>query len=232
MVRVDSGSSYQAVKDHVDMLARRCGRDPGSISLVAVTKTHPIEQIMTVYQSGCRDFGESRVQEALEKVPLAPDDSRWHLIGTLQGNKVKKVIGRFALIHSVDSLELTKTISLHSISSGIITPILLQVNTSAEATKHGFSPEELMQQISEVFALKGVEVKGLMTMAPFTEDVGVTRQCFSLLRCLRDEVRGWLDTPASFRELSMGMSHDYPIAIEEGATILRIGSAIFIDPKK
>lgn len=224
---MDSGGSYRSVKDHVDELARRCGRDPDSISLVAVTKTHSIEQVMPIYQAGCRDFGESRVQEALDKMPLMPDDSRWHLIGTLQANKIKKIIGRFVLIHSVDSLELTKKISEYSMLAKIVTPLLLQVNTSGELTKHGFTPEELRLQIREVFALEGVEVRGLMTMAPLTEDVGVIRQCFSILRYLRDEIKGWLDIPASFRELSMGMSHDYPIAIEEGATILRVGSAIF-----
>lgn len=215
------------MRAHVDELARQCGRDPATITLVAVTKTHPIEEIIPVYQGGCYDFGESRVKEALEKILLVPDDIRWHLIGTLQANKIKKVLGHFALIHSINSLELAKKISHYSINAEIVTPILLQVNVSGEATKQGFTSEELKRQIQEIFALQGVEVRGLMTMAPLTEDESVIRGCFSALRDLRDAVKGWADAQESFSELSMGMSHDYPIAIQEGATILRVGSAIF-----
>lgn len=219
--------SYQSVKAHVDELARQCGRDPATITLITVTKTHPVEQIIPAYKAGCRDFGESRVQEALDKISLAPNDIRWHLIGTLQANKIKKVIGRFALIHSIDSLKLARKIAYDSLVVGLLTPILLQVNVLREETKHGFTVEELRDQIHEIFALEGVSVKGLMTMAPLTEDETVIRTCFAALRDLRDEVKTWADTPEGFTELSMGMSHDYPIAIEEGATLLRIGSAIF-----
>lgn len=224
---MDGGEAYRSVKDHVHALARQCGRNPDDISLIAVSKTRSIEEMMPIYQAGCRDFGESRVQESLEKIPLMPQDIRWHLIGSLQANKIKKVIGHFALIHSVDSIELAKKISEYSIDAHVITAILLQVNTSGEGTKHGFSPEAFIQQIREVFALEGIEVRGLMTMAPLTKDTNVIWQCFSLLRHLRDEVRRWDGVPDSFNDLSMGMSHDYPIAVEEGATLLRIGSALF-----
>ncbi len=224
---MSSQMAYDVIRRYVDELARQCGRDPADIVLVAVTKTEPMEQVLSAYAAGCRDFGESRVQEALEKIPLAPQDCRWHLIGTLQANKVNKVVGQFVLIHSVDSVVLAQKISQCSVDRGVVTPILLQVNTSGEVSKHGLTPDQCRREIPEVFALGGVAVRGLMTMAPLTEDEQVIRRCFSGLRNLRNEIMAWDGVPACFRELSMGMSHDYPLAIQEGATILRIGSAIF-----
>lgn len=197
--------SYQDVIPHI----------PKNVKLVAVTKNVPVEDISLVYELGCRDFGENRVQDALPKIEELPPDIRWHFIGTLQKNKVKKVVGNFALIHSVDSVELAQEIS----KQGIDTAILLQVNTSGEASKKGFTADEFRRDLAMIQKMPYIQVKGLMTMAPLTEDVDQIRMCFRRLRELRDE--------SGLKELSMGMSHDYKIAIEEGATIVRVGSAIF-----
>lgn len=188
---------------------------PAAVKLIVVTKNIPVESIQSVYELGCRDFGENRVQEALPKIEEMADDIRWHFIGTLQKNKVKKVVGRFDLIHSVDSFELAQEIS----KQGIDTKILLQVNTSGEESKQGFSPGEIEKKLPLIQKLPFVQVQGLMTMAPLTENVAEIRSCFRSLRELRDR--------HGLQELSMGMSHDYMMAIEEGATMVRIGSAIF-----
>lgn len=188
---------------------------PDHVRLIVVTKEQPIDAIALVYDLGCRDFGENRVQDALPKIEEMPDDIRWHFIGSLQKNKVKKVVGRFALIHSVDSVELAQEIA----KQGIATDILLQVNTSGETSKQGFTVDEFGQAFKVIRGLPNINVKGLMTIAPLTEDVNVIRKCFRRLRQLRDEF--------GLQELSMGMSGDYRIAIEEGATMVRIGSAVF-----
>lgn len=205
-------------------LARDAGRDPTEITLIAVTKNYPLEHVLPAYHSGCRHFGENRVQEALSKIEEAPSDLHWHLIGTLQKKKVPKVIGKFALIHSVDTPNLAQKISICSEEKGLITPILLQVNTSGEETKHGLSQDQWRQALDQIIPLPGIRLDGLMTMAPYTDDTDDIRACFKALRLFRDELQPTIPT---LRHLSMGMSHDYPIAIAEGATLLRIGSALF-----
>lgn len=219
--------SYRALVEEVEGIARSVGRDPGSVQVVAVTKTWALDHVMPAYDAGCRDFGENRVQELLEKILDAPSDLRWHLIGTLQRNKVKQVIGKVALIHAVDSVRLAEEIAKQSVNAGAVTKILLQANTSGEASKHGMMPSEWKDAIEHVVALEGVEVTGLMTMAPFTEDEAVVRRCFSVLRQLRDELQQQVGDAVRLTELSMGMSQDYRIAIEEGATLIRVGSALF-----
>lgn len=212
-------SGYPYVLDRVAATARNCGRDPSEITLVAVTKGHSWTEIQPAYREGCRDFGENRIPEAREKIAQAPTDVYWHFIGALQKNKVRKAIESFVLIHSVDTFELAKKISDCSIEMNRIARILLQVNTSGELTKQGLSKENWRRNIGKTLELPALSVEGLMTMAPFVEDERVIRNSFIQLRLLRDEF--------NLRHLSMGMSHDYPIAIEEGATILRIGTAIF-----
>lgn len=187
------------------------------VTIVAVSKYATVEQIQNVYDQGYRHFGESRVQEALIKQKQLPQDIQWHFIGRLQTNKVNQVVGNFCLIHSVHSLELAQLINKKSQEKGIVSNILLQVNTSGEITKQGFTPEELKNTSFQ--HLSHVQVQGLMTMAPLTGDESVIRSCFSLLRKMKEEFR--------LEHLSMGMSQDYHIAIEEGATYLRIGSKIF-----
>lgn len=218
---------YCQIEQQVREKALACGRQPQEITLVAVSKTYPVESIHSVYQEGGRVFGESRVQEALQKISLLPLDCQWHLIGTLQSNKVSKAVSSFQLIHSVDHFQLAQKISHASQEKGIITSILLQVNTSGEATKHGLPGEEWEKLVESINQLSYLRVEGLMTMAPYTEDEGIIRSCFRKLYQLREKWRNQMKDPASFCHLSMGMSHDYLIAIEEGATLLRIGSAIF-----
>lgn len=212
---------YIQLKDEIARIANDCGRDPASITLVAVSKGHPWEQVQPAYAAGCRDFGENRLPEASEKMTHAPTDVRWHFIGTLQKNKVRKAVGSFALIHAVDTLEVAEKISLCSEELGLVTKVLLQANTSGEATKHGRTAGEWKRDFERVMALRGIQVEGLMTMAPLVEDQDRIRHCFASLRELRDEM--------GLQHLSMGMSHDYTIAIQEGATLLRIGTAIFGD---
>lgn len=179
--------------------------------LVAVTKGHPWEECKFLYDEGIRDFGENRALEALQKIEEAPQDARWHYIGTLQKNKVSKVVGKVDLIHSVDSFELAKKIAMTGAQK-----VLLQVNIRHQ---HGFKPEELREIYPELTALDNLKIEGLMTMAPNTSDTALIRDTFREVRLLRDEL--------GLKELSMGMSGDWRIALEEGATLLRIGSALF-----
>lgn len=192
---------------------------PKDVMLVAVTKGKPIETVNALYRDGCRNFAENRLNEAFSKMDKAPKDIRWHFIGSLQKNKVRKIIGRFVLIHSVDSYELALKISECSQEAGVETAILLQVNVSGEASKHGFTETELLKNFEKLKSLPYLKIEGLMTMAPLTEDNTVIRECFSGLKRLQQQL--------NLSTLSMGMSHDYTIAIEEGSTMLRIGSALF-----
>lgn len=218
---------YTQVTQQVKEKALQCGRKPEEITLIAVSKTYSVQSIQSVYQEGCREFGESRVQEALEKIPELPSDCKWHLIGSLQSNKVGKAIAAFQLIHSVDTFQLAQKISNVSEMRGMTSSILLQVNTSGEVTKHGLSAEEWERALDLVNQLPNIKVEGLMTMAPFTQDQQIIRVCFRKLYQLREVWRSQMKNPTLFHHLSMGMSHDYLIAIEEGATLLRIGAAIF-----
>lgn len=216
---------YEKVNDAIHLAAEKAGRDPKSIKLVAVTKTVPWNDIKPLYDQGQRDFGESRVADALDKMAEAPDDCRWHMIGTLQSNKVRKVVGDFVLIHSVDDLLLAEKISAVSKELGVTSDILLQVNTSGETSKHGLSPEMWLENVPAVFSLPNIAIKGLMTMAPLVDDEKVVRECFAGLRRFRDKLEG--ETKKKLPELSMGMSQDFDWAIAEGATIVRIGTALF-----
>lgn len=198
---------------------------PPKVTLVAVSKGFSWENVKPAYDAGCRNFGENRIQEALPKIEEAPKDIQWHFIGPLQLNKVRKAIGRFVLIHSVDDPKLAKKISECSLEVNLVTSILLQVNTSGEESKQGLSPTEWREAFKEVKDLPGISIRGLMTIAPLTEDKERIRSCFADLRLFRDELVD--DYKISLPDLSMGMSHDYHLAIEEGATLLRIGSQIF-----
>jgi len=214
---------YPQLKQEIKDYAIKVDRDPDTITLVAVSKSHPIETIEQAYEAGCRDFGENIVQEAMPKISLMPEDVRWHMIGTLQRKKVSGIIGKFVMIHSVDSLRLAEAISRHG--EGHNSKILLQVNTSGEATKHGFTPPEIKGAFGTLKSLPNLNIQGLMTMAPYTEDEDVIRNAFKKLRLLKEELEEEEDHPLPF--LSMGMSNDWKIAVEEGATHLRIGSEIF-----
>lgn len=217
--------TYMETRQKIDEIALRCGRKPEEIVLVAVSKNHPWEAIASAYAAGCRDIGENRLQEALEKLPNSPSDLNWHFIGTLQRNKVRKAVGSFCLIHSVDTPELAEKISSVSVETAVETSILLQLNTSQESTKHGLTGEEWLLHLERISQLSHLKMMGLMTIAPNVDDSDAIRRSFQELRLWKERYEGALqrDLP----HLSMGMSHDYPIAIEEGATLLRIGTAIF-----
>jgi pyridoxal phosphate enzyme (YggS family) len=194
------------------------------VEIVAVTKTHGSEAARAAFEAGLTAIGENRVQEALAKQPDVADLSiQWHLIGPLQRNKVKHVIGRFALVHTVDRVELVEEFS-RRLPPGQRQRVLVEVNCSGESQKAGVLPEELPALLESLAGHAGMQVEGLMTMAPFTEDVEVQRSAFRRLRTLREEAerRGW-----RLPHLSMGMSGDFPTAVEEGATIVRLGTILF-----
>ncbi|MBB64883.1 MAG: YggS family pyridoxal phosphate-dependent enzyme [Waddliaceae bacterium] len=213
---------YQRILKEVENAAKNSARDPSEVTVVAVSKRQPLEKIHELYRVGGREFGENRLQEALEKIEHCDESIHWHLIGSLQRKKVPKVIGRFHLIHSVDSFELAEKISDCSEQKETKTPILLQVNCSREESKHGFLAESFLSEYESLRNLPGIEIRGLMTMAPFIDQEKIVRGCFAELRQLRDKV-GKEELP----ELSMGMSGDFHWAIAEGATIVRVGTSIF-----
>lgn len=218
-------SRYEAVRRQVADSADCSGRTPDDVTIVAVTKTVGITDIRQAIEAGINDMGENRVQEFLGKYGLFPD-VRWHFIGSLQTNKVKDVVGRAYLIHSVDSLRLLEAIDRRAAEAGVVQPVLLQVNVSGEASKHGLTPDELSEVLIDASHMENVEVRGLMTMAPFgrPED---QRWVFRDLKELRDSLREMPLNGVELDELSMGMTNDFRVAIEEGATIVRVGRAIF-----
>ncbi|MCE5203723.1 MAG: YggS family pyridoxal phosphate-dependent enzyme [Coriobacteriales bacterium] len=216
---------YGAVRRAVADAADAAGRDPEGIRVVAVTKHVGVAEVQQAIAAGCDDFGENRVQEFLGKYGLFPD-VRWHFIGTLQSNKVKDVVGRASLIHSVDSLPLLERIDRVAQARGVVQPVLLQVNVSGEATKHGMEPDRVEECVRTSADMPGVDVRGLMTIAPLARPADV-RWVFRGLAELFASLRAMRFNGIELTELSMGMTNDYRVAIEEGATIVRLGTAIF-----
>ncbi len=218
------------VRGRIAAAAERAGRPPDAVTLVAVSKTHPLSAIAAARAAGQRDFGENRLEELWEKVREAeaagPHDLRWHLIGPIQSRKTRAAVGPFALVHAVDRMKIARRLSRDAQAAGCVVSVLAEVNVSGEASKHGFAPAELLAEAAELATLPGLRVCGLMTMAPFTEDEALIRPVFRGLRELRDRLAEQAPQ-AQWRELSMGMSNDYEIAVEEGATLVRVGSAIF-----
>lgn len=218
--------NIQEVREKVAEAANRAGRDPGAVKLVAVTKTVPVDKVMEAYNCGLRDFGESRAQELLQKCGHLPPDANWHFIGTLQTNKVKKIIGRAGLIHSLDRIALAEEIDRAARETGQVARVLLQVNIGSEETKHGLPPGQLVSFAARVAGLPGLPVCGLMAIAPRCGEPGEMKPFFREMKALFDQVKE--SVPGLFmRHLSMGMTGDYQVAVEEGATILRVGTAIF-----
>lgn len=205
--------------------AQRVGRHVSDVRLVAVSKTYPSAVIQEAWNSGQRAFGENRVQDALPKIAELPAEAEWHFIGHLQSNKIRKALPAFTLIHGVDNLELAQQISRIAGEMRLTANILLEINVSGEASKFGFSPTDLRQNLEGLLCLPNIRINGLMTMAPYSEDPETARPVFSKLRILRDELAA--QSGQVLRELSMGMSGDFEVAIQEGATIVRIGSSIF-----
>jgi PLP dependent protein len=215
----------QEVRNRIAEAAVRTARKPEDITLLAVTKTFPVEVLREAYRAGLRDFGENRVQEALGKMYELPTDIRWHLIGQLQTNKINKIIGKFVLIHSVDALRLAEAIS--SRAEEHPQEILLEVNTSGEANKSGVQPEETVSVVEKIFWLPRLKLRGLMTVGPMTENPLKQREVFKRLKGLFDEIRATISPGPDFSILSMGMSADFETAIEEGSTLVRVGTALF-----
>lgn len=217
-----------SVRSRIDQAARRVGRDPADVLLIAVSKTFDADCVRAARAAGQRDFGENKVQEALQKIAdLADKEIRWHLIGHLQSNKAKKAATGFHCIHSVDSLELVSKLDAAAADQGVSPEILVQVDLAGEATKFGAPADRARRVLDAALAARAVRVTGLMLIPPWNEDQEQTRPWFAKLRALRD---AWLAEgipAAALRHLSMGMSHDFEAAIEEGATLVRVGTAIF-----
>ena len=203
----------------------RSGRNPGDVRLVAVSKTMAAERVRELIQAGHLLFGENRVQEALEKIDAVEPGPEWHFIGHLQKNKIRHAIGKFALIHSVDSQEMALVLDRRCRAEGMVQPVLLQVNQAAETTKHGIRPEDLPALAAEVEGCAGLDLQGLMSIPPPEKNPEDSRRWFAGLRTLRDRLGPELGR--ELPELSMGMSDSYPLAVEEGATLVRVGTALF-----
>lgn len=215
------------VKERIRNAAVRSGRSAEDITLVAVTKTQSVETLELAYEAGIRTVGENRVQELNAKWPNFENRFEWHLIGHLQTNKVKYIIDKVALIHSVDSLKLAKEISKQAEKSGVVMPILIQVNPAEEASKFGLSTDEVASLVKAASELPGINIKGLMTIAPFVEDEVFLRQVFREMRQIFDYLKSQALPGVDMKYLSMGMTHDFEIAVEEGANMVRIGSGLF-----
>lgn len=219
--------NIEHVRAGIARAAQKAGRDPREITLIAVSKTMPIELVQMAYNLGVTHFGENRVQEALPKIAaFHPPGISWQMIGHVQSNKAKKVVGPFSCVQSVDSLHLALALNRHAQEQGIRLPVLLEINVAGEATKEGLTLEETPAIARQVVTLPFLQLEGLMTVAPIASDAEEVRPVFRALRHLRDTLRSQLPDPA-WQQLSMGMTDDYMVAIEEGATMVRVGRAIF-----
>ncbi len=215
------------IKERIEAAARRSGRNPADVHLVAVSKTVEVKRIQEAVKAGAKVFGENYVQEAQKKIEALGHGVAWHFIGHLQTNKAKVAARLFDLIHSLDSLPLAEELNRHALKQGKTIAVLLQVSLSGEETKFGAREDELFQMLERLSALKGITVMGLMTMPPFFEDPESSRPYFAALRELRERLARQAFPEIFLKELSMGMSNDFEVAIEEGATLIRVGTAIF-----
>lgn len=219
--------NLELVKERIDRACSRSQRTQDSVSLIAVSKTKPIEAIQEVYNAGVRDFGENKVQELIDKAEKMPRDIRWHLIGHLQRNKVKYVVDKVYMIHSVDSLRLAEEISKEAVKKDVTVRILIEVNVAGEDSKYGCRCHEAALLTAQIAALPGISVRGLMTVAPYVVNSEENRQYFVKLRELAVDIASKNIDNVSMDVLSMGMTGDYEIAIEEGAVYVRVGTGIF-----
>ena len=215
------------IKKDIEAVCKSSGREISDVTLIAVSKTKPASDIEIAYDEDTRDFGENKVQELCDKYPILPNDIKWHLIGHLQTNKIKYIIDKVHLIHSVDSLHLANQIEKEASKRNIDVNILIQVNVSNEETKFGLKCEETIDMIKDISKLEHVHIKGLMTIAPFTDNAEDNRIYFKKLKKLSVEIDNLCIPNVEMKELSMGMTGDYKVAIEEGATLIRVGTAIF-----
>ncbi len=222
---MELAASLRAVQSRIAAACARAGRDPAAVTLVAVTKGQPPEVVRAAADLGLTLFGENKVQEARAKIPLCPGRLHWHLIGHLQSNKARDAVHFFELIHSVDSLALAAEIQKQADKAAKNVPVLLEINIAGEASKFGYPPEKLLADLPALNALRRLEIHGLMTMAPWSPEPEKARPAFRRLRELKVECEQILGAPLA--HLSMGMTGDFEVAIEEGATLVRIGTALF-----
>lgn len=219
--------NLKTIRERVDAACERAGRRPEEVALIAVSKTKPLSMLQEAYEAGARDFGENKVQEILEKYPEMPEDARFHMIGHLQTNKVKQVVGKAVLIHSVDSLHLAEKIEQEAAKRDLTADILLEVNVAREESKFGLMLEEVIPLLEEVKNLPHVRVRGLMTIAPNVENPEENRKHFKKLYQLYVDIKSKNIDNGTMSVLSMGMTGDFEVTVEEGATMIRVGTGIF-----
>ncbi|MCH5257122.1 MAG: YggS family pyridoxal phosphate-dependent enzyme [Lachnospiraceae bacterium] len=215
------------VEEKIKASCEKCGRNPEDVTLIAVSKTKPVSMLQEAYEYGCRDFGENKVQELVDKYEQMPKDIRWHMIGHLQRNKVKYIVDKVYLIHSVDSLRLAEEISKEAVKKNVSVSILVEVNVAGEESKFGTTSEEAYKLVEEIAKLPNIIVKGLMTIAPYVENSEENKQYFEKLRQIYVDIVDKNIDNVYMEELSMGMTGDYEVAITQGATYVRVGTGIF-----
>lgn len=219
--------NLNAVEEKIQKACDRANRRRNEVTLIAVSKTKPVEMLKEIYDCNQRDFGENKVQEMCDKMSVLPTDIKWHMIGHLQTNKVKYIVGKTELIHSVDSLHLAKEIEKQAAKNNVLQPILVEVNIAQEESKFGIFKEEAIDLIRNIATLPHLQIKGLMTIAPFVENPEENRLYFRQIRQLSVDIENENIDNVDMKVLSMGMTGDYEVAIEEGATIVRVGTGIF-----
>ncbi len=215
------------VEKKIQAACEKSGRLRSDVTLIAVSKTKPVEMLQEIYDAGVRDFGENKVQEICEKYDKLPSDMKWHMIGHLQRNKVKYIIDKVCMIHSVDSYRLAEEINIQAKKHHIIMPVLIEINIADEQTKFGVSKEDAVQLIEEASHLDNIQIQGLMTVAPYVENQEENRKYFQEIKQLAVDIQTKNIDNVVMRELSMGMTGDYAVAIEEGASMVRVGTGIF-----
>jgi pyridoxal phosphate enzyme (YggS family) len=222
---MDIAQNLMRVREQIAQAAAKAGSVADEVALVAITKTHPADKVREAIEAGQTLFGESRVQEARAKIPELPSNLRWHFVGHLQKNKIRHALPLFELIHGVDSLALAQDMNRIAEEEGMHPRVLLEVNVAGEGSKFGFSPEKLRDQMEALLALPRLSILGLMTIPPLAEEAEASRKYFVRLRELRDRLQ--TDFRVDLAQLSMGMTQDFSVAVEEGATLVRVGTAIF-----
>ncbi|WP_370778180.1 YggS family pyridoxal phosphate-dependent enzyme [Roseburia sp.] len=215
------------VEKNIEQACKNAGRSRNEVTLIAVSKTKPVEMLQEIYDENIRDFGENKVQELCSKMEQLPSDIRWHMIGHLQRNKVKYIVGKVELIHSVDTYRLAEEINIQAKKQNVIVPILVEVNIAHEESKFGISAEDAILLVEEISRLENIRIKGLMTIAPYVENPEDNRLYFRKIKQLSVDITNKNIDNVSMEILSMGMTGDYMVAIEEGATMVRVGTGIF-----
>lgn len=215
------------VEKNIEQACKNAGRSRDEVTLIAVSKTKPVEMLQEIYDENIRDFGENKVQELCSKMEQLPSDIRWHMIGHLQRNKVKYIVGKVELIHSVDTYRLAEEINIQAKKQNVIVPILVEVNIAHEESKFGISAEDAILLVEEISKLENIRIKGLMTIAPYVENPEDNRLYFRKIKQLSVDITNKNIDTVFMEILSMGMTGDYMVAIEEGATMVRVGTGIF-----